>query len=184
MPYLRQRLAEGERYATRLWREITSLGFAGQVMTVRACAAALKEGEPASTTPASAPVWRRPTPRRAARELLSAAESAGMDGRFYAALIDAVPEIGRAVEEARGFAALVRERDRDALDPWLERARDGPLRGFAERLRRDRAAVEAALTLPWSTSPVEGQITRLKLIKRQGYGRAGLDLLRARVLTA
>ena len=184
LPYLRQRVAEGERNATRLWREIVALGFPGQVMTVRACVAALKGGKTARTTRAFAPVWRRPTPRRAVRDLLSRVEPAGMDGRFYAALLDAVPEIERAVAEARAFAALVRERNRDGLDPWLARARDGPLRGFAEGLGRDRAAVEAALRLAWSTGPVEGQITRLKLIKRQGYGHANLDLLRARVLAA
>ena len=63
-------------------------------------------------------------------------------------------------------------------------AQGGSLAAFAEGLRRDYAAVAAALDQPWSTGPVEGQITRLKLIKRQGYGRAGFDLLRARVLAA
>ena len=86
------------------------------------------------------------------------------------------------MSEARAFATLVRERDHAALGPWLERCRDGPLRSLAASLSRDRAAVEAALSLPWSTSPVEGQIHRLKLIKRTMYGRAHLDLLRARVL--
>ena len=61
-------------------------------------------------------------------------------------------------------------------------ARIGPLAGFAESLRRDRAAVEAALSTPWSTGPVEGKITKLKLIKRSMYGRAGIALLRQRLL--
>jgi transposase len=55
---------------------------------------------------------------------------------------------------------------------------------FADGLRRERTEVLAALTLPWSTGPVEGHITRLKLIKRQGYGRAGLDTLKRRFLRA
>lgn len=66
----------------------------------------------------------------------------------------------------------------------MEDARGGPLAGFAEGLRRDRAAVEAALALPWSTGPVEGKITKLKLVKRSMYGRGGIGLLRQRMLAA
>lgn len=58
------------------------------------------------------------------------------------------------------------------------------LRSFARGLGRDEAAVRAGLDLPWSQGQTEGQITRLKLIKRQGYGRASFDLLRQRVLHA
>ncbi len=67
---------------------------------------------------------------------------------------------------------------------WQKATRQSPLHHFAVQLQRDEAAVRAALTLPWSTGPVEGQIHRLKLIKRQMYGRAKLDLLRIRVLHA
>jgi transposase len=185
LPYLIRRLEQGERNATRLWREIKALGFTGQVITVRACVAALKSGERGRTGKAPVPIWRRPTPRKAARLLLSDAEPTGdLDRQFLVALVEAVPEIGRAVREVRAFAALVREQDGDAFGPWLERCREGPLSGFAEGLRRDREAVEAALALPWSTGPVEGQINRLKMLKRAMYGRANLDLLRARVLAA
>jgi transposase len=58
------------------------------------------------------------------------------------------------------------------------------LHGFAAGLRQDEQAIRAALTLPWSSGQVEGQVTRLKLVKRQGYGRAKLDLLRARLVCA
>jgi transposase len=182
-PYLRQRLSEGMGNATRLWREITNLGFRGQVITVRRAVAQLKGG---SSRPkrSPAPVWRRPTPRRTARALLSDRVGTEMDQRFYDALLAAVPEVRRAVEEVRAFIGLVRERNRDALAPWLERARGGPLSGFAEGLRRDHPAVVAALVHPWSTGPVEGQINRLKTLKRQMYGRAKLDLLGRRFLLA
>ena len=73
------------------------------------------------------------------------------------------------------------------LTDWQERARAGAsveLRRFAEGLARDQAAVQAALEVPWSNGPVEGHINRLKTIKRQMYGRAGLALLRARVRQA
>ena len=70
------------------------------------------------------------------------------------------------------------------FDAWLASARGGDLDAFARGLQRDRSAVVAALTTPWSTSPAEGQITRLKAIRRAMYGRAGFHLLRQRVLYA
>lgn len=80
---------------------------------------------------------------------------------------------------------IVRERHIDALESWLCRADASglaELRSFAAGIRRDQAAVSAALSLPFSNAQVEGQINRLKYIKRSGYGRAKLDLLRQRVL--
>lgn len=79
---------------------------------------------------------------------------------------------------------LVRERCDEPLEGWFEAAtaRGVPaLRSFAAALREDAPALRAAPRLPWSTSPVEGHITRLKLLKRQGYGRAGLDTFRCRM---
>lgn len=68
------------------------------------------------------------------------------------------------------------------LDQWLAQALGSAIASFARGLRRDIDAVRAALTLPWSTGPVEGKINKLKLIKRSMYGRAGLDLLHARIM--
>jgi len=88
---------------------------------------------------------------------------------------------------AQDFRQMVKEREPAALDPWLERvaASDLPdLQRFAQGLNRDAAAVLAALSLDFSNRPVEGHINRLKFIKRQGYGRAGFQLLKQRVLAA
>ena len=79
---------------------------------------------------------------------------------------------------------MVRCRQADRLDGWLAAAKGSALAGFASGLVRDLAAVRAALSLPWSTGPVEGQISRLKTIKRTMCGRAGFELLRHRVLQA
>ena len=68
------------------------------------------------------------------------------------------------------------------LDGWLREAEASALAPFAAGLRRDEDAVRAALTEPWSNGQVEGQVNRLKVIKREMYGRAGFDLLRGRVL--
>jgi transposase len=157
VPYLRERIAEGCRNATQLWRELHQQGFPGQVILVRAWVRRLEAEAPAPSSRLAVPVWRQPTPRAAARLLLTDAKRAELDTKFLTALC-ADPVIGAAVQQAQAFVAMIREKDAARLEPWLEGARGGPLGGFAEGLRRDRAAVEAALRLPWSTSPVEGRI--------------------------
>ena len=88
---------------------------------------------------------------------------------------------------AQDFAGLVRQRQPAHLEPWLVRAATStlpPFRRFAKGLRADDAAVKAAVTLPWSQGPTEGHINRLKMLKRQMFGRAKLDLLARRFLLA
>ena len=82
------------------------------------------------------------------------------------------------------FHALIRTRDGNGLDPWIEDADTSLLVSFASGVRRDRDAVHNAIVEPWSNGQTEGQITKLKLVKRQMYGRGKLDLLRARLLGA
>jgi transposase len=87
----------------------------------------------------------------------------------------------------QAFAQLMRDRAVERLDGWLQEAEESPfpeLHSFVAGIRRDEAAVRAALELPWSQGQVEGQITKLKLLKRQMYGRAKLDLLQQRLLHA
>jgi len=94
-------------------------------------------------------------------------------------------EIAEAITLTQDFAGLVRQRQPAQLEAWLERATASGLNAFkslANGIRADYEAVKAGVTLPWSTGPVEGQINRLKMLKRQMYGRAGIDLLRQRVL--
>jgi transposase len=88
---------------------------------------------------------------------------------------------------AASFAALARKLATGSLGDWLAQAEGAAcaeMRAFAASLRQDEAAVAAALTEAWSNGPVEGHVNRLKVIKRTMYGRAGLALLRARVLCA
>jgi transposase len=97
------------------------------------------------------------------------------------------PEIALAIELAQSFAMLVRQHLVDPFDAWIEDAKTSPLpsfRSFATGIRRDYGAVKAALSLPWRNEQVEGQVNRLKFLKRQMYGRAKFDLLRIRVLSA
>ena len=97
------------------------------------------------------------------------------------------PALQGALDLAESFAAMVRQQTTAFLSDWLAQAEQsgcGEFVGFAAALRQDEAAVRAALTTRWSNGPVEGQVNRLKAIKRQMYGRAGLPLLRARVVNA
>jgi len=97
------------------------------------------------------------------------------------------PEVGRAQELALSFVGLVKERRADDLRGWLiEAGRSGVAEfvSFANGITSDIGAVRAALEYEWSNGQVEGQVHRLKLVKRQMYGRGKLDLLRARVLYA
>ena len=86
---------------------------------------------------------------------------------------------------AMQFRALFRTKDASKLEPWLEAAMATSLKvimRFAGRMRRDQKAVENAIALPWSNGQAEGQIARLKMIKRSMYGRAGIALLKARLV--
>ncbi len=113
-----------------------------------------------------------------------AAAADARDARLVAGLLARAPALADTVAAARRIALLLRHRSSEPLATVLEEAGRTLLRPFVATLRRDIAAVQASLDLPWTTSPAEGQISRLKMIKRTMYGRAGFDLLRARVLHA
>lgn len=96
-------------------------------------------------------------------------------------------EIESAYQLAQNFTRMLRQRQGHLLDDWLRAASHSglpELQHFAAGIKRDKAAVQAGLSLPYSNGPVEGHITRLKLIKRSMYGRAEFDLLPQRILCA
>jgi transposase len=82
------------------------------------------------------------------------------------------------------FQGMIRRKSLTELEPWLERARSSLVVSFANGVVKDRAAVSHAISSPWSNGQTEGQITKLKLVKRQMYGRGKIDLLQARVIGA
>jgi transposase len=79
---------------------------------------------------------------------------------------------------------MIRHKAEIDLEPWIADANRSLVASFATGIATERAAVHAAITQPWSNGQVEAQITKLKLVKRQMYGRANLDLLQARLLGA
>ncbi len=103
---------------------------------------------------------------------------------FVAALISGSPALAQTIDVAQAFRAMVRGRRAGDLDGWPAAANDTALLGFAEGLKRDLPAARAALSLPWSTGPVEGQISKLKTTKRTMNRRGGFDLIRHCVLEA
>jgi transposase len=106
------------------------------------------------------------------------------DKMLVAAVEQAVPTLRAARDLVERFHAILRSKTSADLDAWLRDAANSVLGGFARGIAADRTAVEAAINEPWSNGQTEGQITKLKLLKRQMYGRANLDLLRARLCAA
>jgi transposase len=185
-------IGRGGRNAADLHRELAGLGFRGSYDAVRRYLARRlgSTGRPGPRVgPLSAPsppappsarklsfaFIRRPEDREAEEQArLDRLRGCGADLREGLAL-------------AGELAEMVRRRSKVPLGEWLAKAGASPcgeLRNFAAGLRADEAAVGAALTEEWSNGPVEGQVNRLKTIKRQMYGRAGFQLLRARVRRA
>ncbi len=106
---------------------------------------------------------------------------------FIAQLLAGSPEVSRIRDLGRQFQRMVKEKDEGPFAEWLEGAQQSGIKelaGFADGLKRDLSAVCEALRSQWSNGQTEGQINRLKLVKRQMYGRAKVDLLKARVLYA
>jgi transposase len=169
-----------------LWRELHDQGFKGGYDIVRRWAIR-RRGLDAAGIDQQLPLpsWRVPSSRRAARLLTTPAEKlTGADRQFVDTLTALAPEIRAATAAINEFGRILRERDVAAFETWLTAARITALHGFVTGIVGDLAAVRAALSQPWSNGPVEGQINRLKLLKRQAYGRAKFDLLRSRVLHA
>jgi transposase len=190
--YLRQRWAQGCHNAAHLFEEIKAQGFAGSCYTVRRLLARWRqaEGQPGMSLSGRGTlpkVIERPSTSRVSWLLLKADGEVDADEQvFLQRLRDRCPELQVAGELAREFATMVKERREGVWESWLAKA-TGPdsskeLRAFAEGLKKDEAAVRAALRLEWSNGQVEGQVNRLKTIKRQMFGRAKFDLLRQRVL--
>jgi transposase len=201
--YLRERWAAGCDNALQLWRELRAQGYPGAASTLRQRLARWrtapgrpgKRGPQVASPDSQSTVHRPPplpvrgfSPRRTTWLLLREPPALTDDEWAYVGhLRQRCPPVARLQVLASAFHDLVREHDVPALARWLadaDRSEIPELRGFAHGLRADRAAVEAGLTLPWSQGQVEGQVNRLKTLKRAGFGRQSLDLLRLRLLRA
>ncbi len=190
LPYLRERWNAGEHNVRQLWREIRAQGYPCSDIGVRRIVSPWREPAPQPGVagiplPAKQEVIYYST--RKTRWLLSKAEEelSERERAYVGALKQLCPPIAEAQRLLTTFHTILMQRRSEQLDPWLvqcEQSGISELVGFARGLRRDESAVRAALRYDWSQGPVEGQVNRLKLLKRQMYGRAKFDLLRQRVL--
>ncbi len=190
VPSLLHRWAEGCRNGHQLWREIRAMGYGQSAHTLGHLLSAWRRQDPqAESHPprrARAEVW---TARRVSFLFIARRDELTPDQTTYlAALQEAQPALTVAYQLAQAFVTMLRERrGAPRLAGWIIQAMASDcaeLRNFAKGLLSDQASVEAGLTLPWSTGPVEGHIHKVKLIKRSMYGKAGLPLLRQRLLRA
>jgi transposase len=185
-PYLQQRWAQGCRNRSRLFREIRAQGYQYGASNVFRFLKRLDRDQPGPVTPPARPRTRVPSARHVACLLVQHRDKLSDEERNYLNRLCAhEPALATAYELAQEFATIVRDRQGHCFEAWLARvtaSEIGELRRFAGRLREDQAAVEASLRLEWSNGQTEGQVNKLKLLKRQMYGRANFDLLRRRVL--
>ncbi len=179
LPRLDAEWGAGCRNGAELWRRLKGAGFRGSLRVVGEWATRRRRSERA---PDGSPRLV-PAARRIARLMTGERDRLSKAEAITVALIEArVPRLAQARTMMERFQAMIRERDRAALEPWLADAGQSLVASFASGIGKDRHAVAAALTEPWSNGQTEGQITRLKLVKRQMYGRGKLDLLEARLL--
>ena len=180
-PYLYQQVTAGQRNASLLFRQVREQGYPGSASTVGHYVRLLNAG--AVPMPPPRPV---PPPRKATTWMLTNPDNLPAEHAVTLAEVQAAcPELAATAAHVRAFAAMLSHRHGDQLPDWIKQVRgdDLPhLHQFADGLGQDQAAVTAGLTTDWSSGQVEGQNTRVKLIKRTGYGRANFDLLRKRIL--
>jgi transposase len=194
VPYLQQRWAEGCTNASQLWREIKAKGYGG----VRKQVARWAQHQRSELAPTGAKKYRSKlkaeahtaqtalvAPRRLVWLLLRSHSQLDQEEAATLARIEQHGEVARARTLAQEFQAMVRQRKPEVLDGWLAASRESgiaELESFAAGLQQEYPSIRAALSEPWSTGQVEGQVTRVKLVKRQMYGRAKFDLLKQRVV--
>lgn len=179
LPWLDAQWAAGGRNGAAMWRGLRSQGFRGCLGVVSEWVARRKRAERADFSALA----RAPSARTIAR-LLSAERDqlTKSETVTIAAIESSVTTLTEARDVIAEFHELLRRRSLSDLDGWIDRARKSIVAAFANGVMKDRAAVEAAITSPWSNGQTEGQICKLKLVKRQMFGRGKIDLLQARVI--
>ena len=180
-PYLHRRFEEGVTNAAQLLVEITHHGYRGSYELLRDYLRPFRTTGHATPSPPAPPTVRRVT-----GWIMTDPQNMDPDDQQ---VLDAVlarsPALAALAAHVRAFATMMCQLRGRELEAWLAavEADELPaLRSFAVGVRRDQDAVTAGLTLPWNSGPVEGQVNRIKMLKRQMFGRANHDLLRKRVL--
>ena len=190
--YLVQRWNEGCHNGMQLWREIQAQGYTSSRASVLRFVTHLRQygrpPHPLTARRSGACSARGPTARQVALLCVQRPERLDAEKTTYLARFRAQDDqLESACQLGLDFVQMVRERQGDRLHSWMTQAMESGIddvRRFAAGLLADEAAVRAGITLEWSQEQVEGQVNRLKLLKRHMYGRANFALLRQRVLQA
>ncbi len=180
-PYLDQRWQEGCTNAWKLWEEIKEQGYPDGYGNVRNYISRTLRRKPQPVGP------RPPSARAVTRWILTHPDALPERDRLQLkAVLANCTELATLAKHVRSFGRMVTELQGDLLPEWIESARATSelpsLSRFAQHLERDLDAVIAGLSHHWNSGVVEGHINRIKMLKRQMFGRAGFDLLRKRVL--
>src|SRR5215210_3696198 len=190
--YVTSRWADGCHNGMQLWREVCEQGYAGPryriwevVQRLRQGLTAVAELEVEQTeTPARPP--RPVSPRQVAGIFLRrATDRTAAEQQVLSQVLERCPDARVAYDLSERFLSLMRERQAASLEAWLIDATQSglpELQRFASGLLTDHAAVVAAASLPYSNGQTEGQVNKLKVVKRQMYARSNFDLLRLRLL--
>lgn len=178
LPFLDAQWSEGCRNGAELWRRLQGQGFRGSLRVVSEWTTRRRRAEKATNQQ----LQKVPSARTISRLMTTARDNLSKADTITIAAIEArVPTLVEARMLVESFQAMVRKKLFADLDPWIATASLSLIASFASGIIRDKAAVRAAITEPWSNGQTEGQITKLKLVKRQMYGRAKIDLLQARL---
>ncbi|HZO67781.1 MAG TPA: ISL3 family transposase [Kribbellaceae bacterium] len=183
--HLRARVHDGVTDAVTLHAELRARGFTGSVQTVRRFLHPLRGAAPRLPRPVQ-PRPEVPKPRRLTRWIMTDPRHLHPEETDQLAkALASCPELHATAEHVREFADLMNKHRGDRLTDWIQRVQADPLpalHSLITGIRRDLDAVVAGLTLPWNSGPVEGNVNRIKTLKRQMYGRASFPLLRKRIL--
>jgi len=181
LPFLDAQWSAGCRNGAELWRRLQVQGFQGSLRVVSEWTTRRRRAEKATDQQ----LQKVPSARTISRLMTTARDNLSKaDTVTIAAIERRVPTLVEARRLVERFQAMLRQKLDADLDPWIACARMSLIASFASGIIKDKDAVRAAITEPWSNGQTEGQITKLKLVKRQMYGRAKIDLLQARLIGA
>ena len=170
----------GRRNGAALWRQLRAQGFQGSLRVVTEWATRRRRADRNDTGTLS----RIPSARTISRLMTTSRDTLSRSETVTIAAVESgVPALIEAREIIAAFHDMIRRETEGDLSAWIARGRASLVASFANGVERDISAVRAAITSGWSNGQTEGQITKLKLVKRQMYGRGKLDLLEARLLS-
>jgi transposase len=181
LPWLDDQWAGGCQNGAELWRRLKARGFRGSLRIISEWATRRRRAETADVEN----LRRTPSARTIARLMTVGRDTLSKAETVTVATVEAgVPTLVEAREIIAEFHGMIRRRAAAELSSRIERARASLVASFARGVSNDEAAVRAAITSPWPNGQTEGQITRLKLARRQMYGRGKIDLLQASLIGA